>query len=193
MASDRHNDDFRSLEGRRSFRSRVDLILQLYVIAGVVIAFASAGFLILSFIRVELTETQQLAAMLAIVGLAVSLFSGTYLYFKKKREKQDIANSEKISGAMSFLETWNKFESVSSSILSAEKSDFKPHSIRSILSSLAEENRIDDEDKRTIERALDLRNSILHRGDMPPPQYIDEVASSLFDVIVKISPKDAKI
>lgn len=79
--------------------------------------------------------------------------------------------------AIAFLGAWRKFVAAAAQALESKRAEFSPHSIVSILSSLADADLVDPEDVEQLRLLLKMRISLVH--GVPPrlPQVaIDRLA-----------------
>ena len=124
--------------------------------------------------------------MIAGIGISLAIMSRALILFLKERESEDFQFHKEYENLASFLNTWTRFERTSKDLLAKNGEDFNRHSLRSVISKLFEEGKINKEDKATLEAALQARNSIVHGQKTPPFVSTEKITDSLYEIIKKI-------
>ena len=75
---------------------------------------------------------------------------------------------------------------MSKEILKRQDVDVNRHSLRSIISRLYEEDKIDQADVQTLDDALQIRNAIVHGGRPTSSVVAKKITDTLADIINKI-------
>ena len=195
MERDIYNEAFYELNKQRRMRRRkFDLLLRTYSLGGFSIAILAGGYFLFSILPFEFSMRQQMSLIIAGVGLFLAFMSRTLIILRKEREteeierirEEEIERIREYESIASFLDTWARFERVSKDALSKEADDFNRHSLRSVISRLHEDGKLDETDILALEEALQTRNSIVH-GERPFSTKISEkITESLVEIIKKI-------
>lgn len=184
---DNNTGAFYNFIRRRRMRRRLDLMLRAYSLMGLLMAILAIGYFLLTLLHFELTVNQEMALMFAGVGIALALMSRTLVILRTEREWEEVERMNEYESVGSFLDTWTRFERISKDVLSKEGEGFNRHSMRSVLSRLYEEGKLDKSDLVTLEEALQARNSIVH-GERPlSTKILENAADSLVEIIKKIA------
>lgn len=172
---------------RRRSRRRFNLILRAYSWLGLLLSIVAGGYFLLTLLRFDLSEQQQLALMTAGVGALLSLMSRILITFYKEREEEDLERRIEYERLDYFLTEWLRFERVSKEVLAEQGGDRNVHSLRSVISSLYTEGKIEGEDVLVLEEGLKIRNSIVHGERLVPASVTERLTTSLGEVIRKIA------
>lgn len=182
-----HNVAFDEITRRRRMRRKLDLLLRAYSSMGLLITILAGAYFIITFIPAPLTREQRMALMLAGVGTALALMSRTAIILRRERDFQELDRLKEYESLSSFLDTWTRFERTSKDVLAKQGDDFNRHSLRSVISRLYEEGKIDRGDVVALDEALQTRNAIVH-GEKPLSM---KLASQLTDTLLEIIRKIA--
>ncbi|MGJ8698243.1 MAG: hypothetical protein ACSHYF_18120 [Verrucomicrobiaceae bacterium] len=186
MERDDYSEALYDLGKRRRMRRKLDLLLRAYSLMGLLMAILAGGYFLVSLLP-ELTKNQQMALMFSGVGIALALMSRTLLILRREREAGEVERMTEYESVASFLDTWARFERISKEALSKEGEEFNRHSLRSVISRLHEDGKLDSSDVLALEEALQTRNLIVH-GERPFSTKIAQtVTDSLLDIIKKIA------
>ncbi|HZE72962.1 MAG TPA: hypothetical protein VE135_25910 [Pyrinomonadaceae bacterium] len=186
MERDKENEPFNVLSRRRRLRRRLDLLLRMYSLMGLLIAILAAGYFLLTLLPYKLSERQQMALIAGGIGIALAVMSRILVIYRTEQESEEIELLKENESLSSFLDTWAKFERTSKETLSKQE-DFNIHSLRSVISRLYEEGKISKEDVIALDEAVQIRNSIVHGGKTVPPHATEKVIGLLVDIIKKIT------
>ena len=189
MAQDEYQYWLQGINARYSRRSRIELVLNIYSLLGVLLALLGAGYLILTLLPFELSHDQKLAAAVVGFGLAIAVMSQMVISIRKKYDSDVVARKIDQESIVSFLNTWEKFEAVSRNALEKKGEKFDRYSLRSIISKLNSEGEIDDADVRALEEALQARNTVIHSKEPLSASFVQEITNLLVHIIQKISVK----
>lgn len=186
MERDDFSEALYDLGKRRRMRRKLDLLLRAYSLMGLLMAILAGGYFMVSLLP-ELTKNQLMSLTFTGVGIALALMSRTLLIWRKEREAGEVERMTEYESVASFLDTWARFERISKEALSKEGEDFNRHSLRSVISRLHEEGKLNDSDVISLEEALQTRNLIVH-GERPfSTKIAQSVTDSLIDIIKKIT------
>ncbi len=187
MERERYNEAFYDLGKRRRMRRKLDFILRAYSLMGLLLAIMAGGYFLLTLLPFELSIEQQVSLMIAGIGIALALMSRTMIVLRKEREVEEMEKMSEYESVTSFLDTWVRFERISKETLEKDNEDFNRHSLRSVISRLYEEGKLDKNDVIALDEALQTRNSIVH-GERPfSAKVAEKVTESLIEIIKKIA------
>jgi hypothetical protein len=172
--------------GARARLNRLEFVLRFYSLLGIMIAVFSAGYLLLTLLPYNLSETQKTAVVLVGVGLALAAMSRALIVWRKERDQRDLERLKEQDRIVGFLDAWTKFETAGKDALSRRREKFERHSVRSVISRLRAENKIDDVDMKMLESALEARNLIVHGGRQLPTSFLKETTDVLLSIIKKV-------
>lgn len=188
MERDTYNEKFYELSEQRRMRQRkLDFFLRTYSLVGFLIAILAGGYFLFSILPFEFSMGQQMSLMIAGVGLFLALMSRTLIILRKEREREEIEMIREYERVASFLDTWARFERVGKDVISEEADDFNKHSLRSVISRLHEDGKIDKTDLLTLEEALQTRNSIVHSEKPFSTKEVEGITVSIAEIIKKIA------
>ena len=182
-------DDLWEMEARLKKKSRVEQVLRLYTVLGALLGIFSLAYFFLSFLDVELTETQMTTLAMAGLGVALSLASWAMLIFRKQKQIEESASLNSLQQATKLMYLWSEFEFTAKEKLNNHNIEFAKHSIRSVISALYENELISKKDIVLLEDVMQLRNSIAHSrlGDDISPELIERMSKILVENIHKLS------
>lgn len=187
MERDDYNEAFFEIRSQRRIRRKIDLLLRAYSLMGLLIAILAVGYFVLTLLPFDLSQKQQMALMVAGVGISLALMSRTLIIYRKERESEELERLNEYQNFASFLDTWVRFERVSKELLVKEGEEFNKHSLRSVISRLYEEGKIDKRDLAILEEALQTRNSLVHGERSLPTQLVEKITDALVEIIKKIA------
>jgi len=184
-------DDLWEMEARLKKKSRVEQVLRLYTVLGALMGIFSLAYFFLSFLEVELTETQMTTLAMAGLGVALSLASWAMLIFRKQKQIEESSRLNSLQQATKLMYLWSEFEFTAKEKLTSRRIDFAKHSIRSVILALYENELISKKDIVLLEDVMQLRNSIAHSrlGDDISPELIEQMSKILIENIHKLSEK----
>ncbi len=182
-----YSDTLEELVERRRSRRRFDLILRIYSWFGLLLSSVAGGYFLLTLLPIDLSEEQLWALMTAGVGVLLALMSRIVVTFYREREVEHLARLTEYEKLNEFLAAWSKFERVSREVLAEQGDDRAIHSLRSVISFLYHNGKIDGEDVLVLEEGLKARNSIVHGGRLMPTRSTDRLTTSLDEVIRKLA------
>lgn len=184
---DNNKEILQNITKQSFYRKKYDMILRVYSILGFLIAIFSGAYFLLTLLPYELNREQQLALLVSGVGIALALLSRTIIIFRKQREEEELSKIKEYERISTFLDAWSQFEIISKHVLGNEDDPHAKLSLRSIISRLYEDNKINKADVFALEEALQTRNSIVH-GEKPwSSELTGKVTDALIEIIRKIS------
>jgi len=181
-----YKDTLYSLERRRAYKSRVDLLLRAYSTMGALMAVLGAGYFAVTLLPFEITSEQRIALMVSGIGASLAFMSRTLVLIRKEREQRYAESIDKYQGTVELLRAWSDLESASKRALGRDQS--RSHSLRAVFDELYERGKIDDSDMIVLEEALRARNAAAHGGEPLPPDTAERLIQMISKVIIKLSP-----
>lgn len=164
-------------------QNRFTTLLRLYSMFGGLIALFAGAYFATTLLPNGLTNEQRITFLIAGVGVALGMMSRALLIIQKEKE----ARKDDGYAIYKFMKSWKDFERVSKeSILSDGKKNVG-HSLRSIISTLEKDGKINEADVQELELALHARNSLVHGGETIPATVAMDLSGSLFKIIKKLT------
>ena len=151
---------FYELNKSRKQQKKLDLFLNVYSLLGLLIALLAVGYFVLT--TFEPTKEQQITLTIAGIGVALAFMSRTLLLLCKNQAAEEMENTIQYNEIASLLSTWDNFARVGKETLSKENHAFNRHSLKSMIGRLYEEGKINKNDIMALEKALQIRNAIVH-------------------------------
>ena len=188
MDQQSYSDALHKLSARRRFRSRVHLLMRVYSWIGLLLSIVAGGYFLLTLLPFALSEQQQLALMVAGVGVLLSVMSKILVTFYKAKETGELERQLEDHGLDDFLVIWARFERVGKRVLEDKGSDHNVHSLRSVFSSLYDDGKINREDLHVLEDGLRFRNAIVHGNRVASTRAMEHLTTSLEEIVRKIAP-----
>jgi len=165
-------------------RNRLIRLFKLYAFMGVLLFILGSLYFVITLIDFDLTSEQRIALILTVVGLILSLLSYFSVNYLRETEKNNIIEKEefekkkrKFEEISHFLFLWSELEQIVNQ-LSSYSSDYSRYSIKQNLEVLLREGRISEMDFLNIEKALRLRNEIVHIS----PNQIGDLRSGIDNI-----------
>ena len=186
MERDDYSEALYLLRARRRVQHKLEFMLRAYSLMGLLMAILAGGYVIVTLLPIQFTTDQIAALMTTGVGIALGLMSWMLLILRKARESVGLEEISEYETVTSFLDTWARFEQISKESISFEDEEFNLHSLRSVISRLYEEDKLDKRDLIALEEALQARNSIVHKGGPFPTRYAETLTDSLVEIIKKL-------
>ena len=188
---ERYKDDLWEMEARLKRKNRLEQILKLYMIMGALIGIFALSYFLLSFLEIELTDTQLMTLALAGLGISLSLASWAMLVYRKQRALEESEKLNALQNATKLMNLWSEFELIAKHRLESEGISYSKHSIRSVLVSLLEQGILDKRDLMMLDNAMQLRNSIAHSrlGADFSSESIERATNVLVESINKLDSK----
>lgn len=167
-------------------KNRLKLILRLYSFIGIIMALVAIIYFVISYYGLNLNSNQRLALMFAGVGLVLSLMSKLYSEIIKEREKEQEARRIELNKISHFVLNWATLERTIYSILERNEPNISKFGIKRNIRLLFEQEIISDREFINLERALDLRNKIVHGHTTASSEELDRYSEQLNEVVDKI-------
>lgn len=167
-------------------KNRLKLILRLYSFIGIFTSVLAIIYFVISYYEFNLTSNQRLALMAAGVGLLLSLMSRFYSEIIKEREEEQEARRIELNQISQFVMNWATLERTIYSILEKNESNISKYGIKRNIRLLFEEKIISDREFINLERALDLRNKIVHGHTSATSDELNRYSEQINEVIDKV-------
>lgn len=167
-------------------KNRLKLILRLYSFIGILSALVAVIYFVISYYEFNLTSNQRLALMFAGVGLLLSLMSKFYSEIIKEREKEQEIRRVELNKISHFVLNWATLERTIYSILEKYEPNISKFSIKRNIRLLFDEEIISDREFINLERALDLRNKVVHGHTTSNSDELDRYSEQINEVIDKV-------
>ena len=174
------------LERRQSTRQKFETILKLYSLFGLLISIFGVAYFVFTTLDIELSRSQQMALLISGTGIALSITSWALLLARRERMNENFKKYKVTRCIEEFVWKWSKFEEISKHILLSKGSEFNQYSIREIIEQLYENNLIDREDAMLLEEAIQIRNTIVHGGNIVSEEVLEHFSSGVDAIISKI-------
>lgn len=167
---------------------KIELILKLYMLVGIITAVFGVAYFLLSTLDIELSKSQINALLISGVGFTVAIMSWGMIIVRRERLHYEQQRERSMDTVAEFLRYWAKFENIGKDVLEKEHREFNKYSIREIMELLYKEGKIDKADILALEEAIQLRNSVVHKGDELPYEKAKKYIDVLAQVIQKVMP-----
>jgi len=143
-------------------KNRLRLILRLYTIIGFLIFIIGGLAFLFSFYELKLTQHQITLLILSGVGFVVGIASKFYMDFIKERQIEMANIQTRIESVSNFILNWSTLERSIYKLTQALGLSKSKFAIGESLAQLHLNDKINNKDLIFIEKALDLRNKIVH-------------------------------
>lgn len=167
-------------------QNKLQLILRLYSYIGIVTAVVGIIYFAVSYYEVNLTANQRLALLMVGVGLVLSVIAKLYSEILKERDREKRVREKVLHRISNFVLDWASLERTIYSILDKNEKDVSKFGIKKNIRALYEQDIITDREFIDLERALDLRNRIVHGKVSTSYDEIEKYSNVIKEVIDKI-------
>ena len=186
MEKESSNDVYIELSRQRARRSKIEVLLRAYSWGGVLMAIVGGGYFLSTLIEFDLSVQQQFSLMIAGSGIALTIMAKVMVNLRKAQFAKELEQIDEIDTLHEFMEIWSKFENTARTALESAGNDDNIHSLRSMISFLQSDSRIDESDKKMLQEALKMRNLIAH-GRYPSSEHVSErISTGLIEITNKI-------
>jgi len=175
-------------EKRYEMKRRLENVLRMYMLIGGIVTVIGVAYFVLSTLDIDFSKPQQIALLIAGVGFGVTVASFVIILIRKERRIYDAEIKSSLDSASEFLRYWAMFENVSKDVLQSENRKYNIHSLRETIEVLYKEGKIDESDLIALEEAIQVRNSLVHKGDTISPERARKYIKMLTDIIQKVIP-----
>lgn len=166
---------------------RFELVLRTYAAFGLLISFGAMAYFFLTTLEIEFTSVQMMSLLIAGTSFALAVLSMLMLAFRRQKDAYEHETVREYLKNAELIDYWGQFENIGRTILSREGEDFNKYSPRSIIQELKKEGRLSDQDLRTLQAALELRNGIVHGRAHFSPDAVSRVSSALREIVTKLA------
>ncbi len=167
-------------------KNSLKIILRLYTFVGILTSVVAIIYFIVSYYEFNLTSSQRIALIAAGVGLLLSLMSRFYSDIIKEREKEQEIRRIELNKISQFVLNWAALERAIYSILEKNDANISKYGIKRNIRFLFDEQIISDREFINLERALDLRNKIVHGHTSATTEELDRYSEQINEVIDKV-------
>lgn len=173
---------------KQSYRQKNKLrqIFKVYIFFGLVIAIFGAIYFISSFFELRLTSTQRIALITSGAGLFLSLMAKFYIEFTKEREKEYEKRNAELESISDFILNWSGLERAINHFFVFKKIENNKYAIGRNLALLVERGIISTRDYLNLERALDIRNKIVHDKIFSGIENLEKTSDEVIRITDKI-------
>lgn len=169
-----------------SNREKIEYILRLYVLLGLGISLAGAGYFVITTLNIELSGPQQTALLATVSGAALSIASAFLLKFRRQRFEEEFKKIQLAEYLGEFVHAFAQFETVARDALVAHGESFNRYSIRQMIEMIRSDEALEDQDILLLQEALQVRNAVLHGGEHFPPEFLVKHTEALIDLSHKV-------
>jgi hypothetical protein len=177
---------FSGITNRRSARRKLDLLLRAYSLVGALTAILAGGYFLVTLLPYTLSAHQRNALLVVGIGITLAFMSRTLMILRKERDFEELVRMKEYESLASFLDAWARFERISKEVLAERGEDFNRLSLRSVISRLHEEGKINNADVLALEEALQTRNAIVHGERNFSSKLTEQITNSLIEIVKKI-------
>lgn len=183
--------DEMNYELQRSYRSRnrIRLLLKTYVYIGLLFFIVGGLYFGLSLFELRLSYSQQMALIFSGVGLFLSIGSRFYVDFLKEKEKEQISRKIEIEKITNFILNWSTLERTLFKLVESKEFSDNKFAIGKNLDLLFKRGIISNREFITLEKALDIRNRLVHGRISAAKEDIDKYAEKIAQITDKIIEK----
>lgn len=172
-------------------RNRISrLVLQLYMLAGVMAAIGGAVYAILQVWDIRLPSGAIAGILVSMSGLMFAVASWSMARYLAEKDKLANLRTDSVGDYRSLLWNWVRFESLSRELLDGDSAgNVRPVTIRQIIDGLIAKGVIDDIEARIVRDALEARNRIVHGFkvtdiEIMALKFLPEVTSKLAPIVM---------
>lgn len=183
--------DEMNYEIQRSYRSRnkIRLLLKTYVYMGLLLFVIGGLYFAISFFEFDITSSQRMALLFSGVGLLLSLGAKFYVELIKEKEKEQTVRRSEIEKISNFILNWTTLERTLYKIVESKELSDNKFAISKNLDLLLRKGIISNRDFITLEKALDLRNRIVHGRASTTQEDLNKYSEQLEIITDKIIDK----
>lgn len=153
-------------------KNRLRLILKTYMFLGIIASAIGLMYFVFSFYELKINGTERVALLVSGVGMLLALVSKFVAEYSKEREKEMTKRQDELLKNHNFIHSWKNLERSVLNTLEFKNLSRSSVSIGKNLRTLYMEKLITNRDLVNLERALELRNRIVHDFIVPD---LDEV------------------
>jgi hypothetical protein len=173
---------------KHSYRQKNKLrqIFKIYIFVGLAIAVVSVIYFVSSFFEFRLTSTQRISLIFSGAGLFLSLIAKFYIEFTKEKEREYEKRNKELERISDFIVNWAGLERAINHFLLNNRIDNNKYAIGSNIALLSEKGIINTRDLLTLEKALDLRNRIVHDKMFSEIEILEKLSDDVVRITDKI-------
>ena len=173
---------------KKSYRrkNKMKIILRLYILIGLLSAIFGILYFLSSFYELEMNITQRMSLITAGVGLFIAISAKFFMEINKEREKELEEKNNDLALFSSFILNWTNLERAANFYLQDNQIQNNKFSIGKNLRMLKEKGILNTRDFLTLEKALDVRNKIVHQGMFSDKVLVDKLNKEVEKITNKI-------
>lgn len=172
-----------NIEARRDRESRIEWILKIYSIFGLLGALVLISLFILKSFDIVLGEEEKIYLASAVLFIIISVFSRMILVRRKQRSIMLFPDELMI---FLFLKEWKRFEFNLDKYLEKNNYETRKGAINQKVASIEKLGVFDELDTMTINLILKIRNKIVHEANFENYQAIEHAIKSLENLNIKL-------
>jgi len=165
----------------------MERVLRAYMVFGVLASVLGVGYFLLTLVADRLTWEQSMSLIVAGIGALLGITSRFMLSIRRQSEAKREQEAMQLRDLYLFLDTWMELEEAAHSALVRRGIGSVPSSIGRTATLLLEEGLLSASQGTFLREALILRNSVVHEGNVPPPDFMEPMLSSLQNVIKELN------
>ncbi|MFL9834296.1 hypothetical protein [Chryseobacterium terrae] len=182
-----YNNEF-AYRIQRNFQSKnkIKSVLNIYIITGIICFIFSGLYFSFSFFKYDLSSDQTIMLIFCGVSISISIISKMFLNLYKEKEKNRIYIQNKIIKIANFLNNWEDFERVLNRIIHNENLSENKFSYKENIDVLMHLNVISIKDSINLERALNIRNHVVHGESQFSYELVDKLSTEVEKITDKL-------
>lgn len=175
-------------ELEKSYRSknRLRIILKLYSAVAILSSVVAGLYFIISFYELSLSTDQRISIIVAGTGILLSLATKIYSDLIAEKEKEQEERKKQLNKISNFILNWTTLERTVYSVLERHENNISKFGIKRNIRLLYDEDIISDRELIILERALDLRNRVVHGQITSTNEDLERYSEQINEVIDKI-------
>ena len=169
---------YEALRSRRRAQ-QIDFFLRTYAVLGALTGLGGLAYLGFSLLKIDLNPSQQIALMIAGSGITLAAISISALILRKQRKLFSATMLAETNSIGEIVRQWARFESLGRELLELRGESFNRYSPRAILLALAKDGLISNDEAEKIQKALEIRNRLVHGADEVPADELGTATAIL--------------
>lgn len=167
-------------------KNKLRLTFRVYTFFGLIVSIIGIIYFVSSFFEFQLSVSQRFALVLSGAGLLLSLLAKFYVEFSKEREKEYEKRNRELENISSFILNWATLERATSHFFRFNKIDNNKFAIGRNLAILTEKKVVTMREFLTLEKALDVRNRIVHDKITSGSEDLEKLSDEVMRITDKI-------
>jgi hypothetical protein len=167
-------------------KNKLRLTFRVYTFFGLIISIIGIIYFISSFFEFQLSVSQRFALVMSGAGLLLSLLAKFYVEFTKEREKEYEKRNRELENISTFILNWATLERATSHFFRFNKIENNKFAIGRNLAILTEKKVVTMREFLTLEKALDVRNRIVHDKITSGSEDLEKLSDEVMRITDKI-------